>query len=178
MEKSSTALLSLSSVNMSLSAPSSRSSFSFSIFIIILDLNIIFKIPFCFLWHFSQFHFSFKLTGNFLRCLYYFSVILPYVPLLPSFDMFSCSLASSLGSCTDLFRCPNISFFISTICDWMVQSPFLTVSLSFCDIFTLLLYELLTILSLGFLKCGFLTSSNFQFCVLLLFLACSHCRIK
>lgn len=137
------------------------------------------RIPFCFLWNFSQFLFCFKLTGNFLRCMNYYSVIiLAYIPLLPSFYTFSHSLASSLGSCTDLFRYPNIFFFIRTMCDCMVQSPFVIVSLSFRDIFTLLIHRLLAILSLSFLKYRLLTSSRFQLCVLFFFPGCSHCRIE
>lgn len=91
----------LSSVNMSPSAPSRR----LSSFYYFLDLNMLFRIPFHFLWNLSQFHFCFKLTGNFLRCInYYFVIILAYILLLPSFYMFSCSVASSLGSCIDFFQ--------------------------------------------------------------------------
>lgn len=112
------------------------------------------------------------------------SFLLLYWPLLASFYTFSCSWASSLGSCTHVFRYPNTFFFFSTICDCMVQSPFFSyinkvkMPQKTSASAPLLIYEFLTILSLSCLKCGFLTCSYFQLFVLLLFLACSHCRIE
>lgn len=156
----------LSSVNMSPSAPSRR----LSSFYYFLDLNMLFRIPFHFLWNLSQFHFCFKLTGNFLRCINYYlsSFLLTY----SYFRHFTCShvqwqalWAAALIS----FRYLNIFFFIRITCNHTVQSPFVIVSLSFCGIFILLIYRLLTILSLSFLKCGFLISSRFRLCVLLFF---------
>lgn len=122
------------SVNMSLSSPSSRPSFSFLIYT--WFLTILFASFGIFLNSF----FCFKLTGNFIRCLHYYSVIiLPHIPLVLSSFMFSSLLASFLGHHTDLFRYPNIFFLIINICVCMIQSPFLTIFLFFSGIFTMLI---------------------------------------
>lgn len=154
-------------VNMSSSAPSSRLSSFYYLSCIKHDFLK-------YLWNFSRSHSCFKLTVNFLRCLYYSSlIILTYIPLVSSFSMFSHLLqapwAAVLISLDTLFSslsAPSVTVWSEVHFD---SFPFLLWHFHFTVIWPP---------SHSFSKLSvmwFFTSRCFRFCVLFLFLAGSDC---